>query len=221
MENVRLLESGDGSHTLYNAQLDETYHSTHGALTESRHVFIAHGLVPFLEKQPEAAVLEIGFGTGLNALLSLEKAVEMGKKITYHTLETFPLPAEVVNGLNYSQYFSPTLFEPFLAMHQAPWNGETVISENFLLTKLNTPLQEFSSSVLFDVIYFDAFAPRKQPEMWSAENMEKAIRNLKKGGIFVTYCATGQLRRDLKTLGLEVEKLPGPPGKREMTRGWK
>lgn len=219
MENIQLIESGDGSHTLYHSALDETYHSTHGALTESRHVFIRHGLLPAAEGRPEVAVLEIGFGTGLNALLSLEQALQGTCTVHYHTLETYPLPPDLVANLNYGQYFSGELADLFTALHEAPW-GETVrISERFHLTKHCVALQDFAPTVAFDVVYFDAFAPRKQPDMWEMDALERAVRPLREGGIFVTYCATGQLRRHLKALGLRVEKLPGPPGKREMTRG--
>lgn len=213
--------SKDGSHTLFIPHLNETYHSLHGAIQESLYVFIEAGLEQVIGKGKEIVVLEIGFGTGLNALLTLMYACRKGKKISYHTLEPFPLPGDVFEKLNYIDLLNaPDLKKDFLAMHEAK-NGELLqLGENFSFCRYMSSLETFTHEDLqADVVYFDAFAPAKQPEVWSLDNLQKVKRMMRTPGIFVTYCASGQFKRDLKQAGFEVETMQGPPGKKEMTRG--
>lgn len=204
---IKIIVTSDGSHSLLNTDLDETYHSIHGAVQESLHVFIKNGLD--LCKDP-VNVFEVGFGTGLNALLT----AQTGRLVNYTSIEAFPI-GDLWRELNFSN-------EVFKKIHECPWEEFYVITEKFRLKKIENDLRSFQVEPnSYDVIYFDAFAPSKQPEMWEFPVLEKVCSSLKSGGIFVTYCAKGQLKRDLKSLGLTVETLSGPPGKKEMTRGTK
>jgi tRNA U34 5-methylaminomethyl-2-thiouridine-forming methyltransferase MnmC len=220
MSTIELITTGDGSHSLLNTALDETYHSRHGALQESKYVFIQQGLNFFYEnsQQKEISVLEVGFGTGLNAWLTLQRAQELNINVHYTTLETFPLPSTLWPSLNYA---AGGHFEmDFHRLHQAPWDKAEVITPYFTLQKVQKSLQDFDAhGNRFDIVFFDAFAPNKQPELWEAPMLGKVVSMLGAAGVFVTYCAKGQLKRDLKSFDLEVESLPGPPGKREMVRG--
>lgn len=219
MNTIKIIVTGDGSHSLFNEALDETYHSRHGALQESLHVFIVHGFRYFVQKQKSKSVsiLEVGFGTGLNALLTLAEAIESDISVAYTSLETYPLSEEVWVKLNY-----PDTHNRFKELHRAEWEKWSQINSQFKLLKLEKSLQDVElDSQPYDLIYFDAFAPTKQPELWELKVLEKVVKTLKSGGMFVTYCAKGQLKRDLKSLGLIVESLPGPPGKREMVRALK
>jgi tRNA U34 5-methylaminomethyl-2-thiouridine-forming methyltransferase MnmC len=219
--SIEIITTSDGSHSLLNTELDETYHSRHGAVQESIHVFIKEGLDYFLQRKDatDIAILEVGFGTGLNALLTLQRAQEFSNSIHYTSLETYPIPEEIWSKLNYID--SVGLKEKFDQLHQAPWNSAVYILPNFELQKQNVTLQQADLSTGFDLIYFDAFAPNKQPEMWEIDVLKKVVDAMKVDGVFVTYCAKGQLKRDLKSLGLIVETLAGPPGKKEMVRGVK
>lgn len=216
---MEIIVTKDGSHSLLNTELNETYHSVHGALQESIHVFIKNGFDFALEKVKDESlsILEIGFGTGLNAILTLQRAQPISTKIQYTSLEAFPLSEEIWSKLNYTNTIG--LADYFDKMHRAPWDVETAILPNFHLLKRNVTLQQAELNASFDLVYFDAFAPNKQPEMWTLDILEKVVKAMKPSGVFVTYCAKGQLKRDLKSLGLEVETLPGPPGKKEMVRG--
>lgn len=222
MPDVTIITTSDGSHTLLNTSLNETYHSVHGALQESKHVFIQHGL-DFVGKNSGKSminILEVGFGTGLNALLTLQHATTKNLSIQYTTLETFPVEENIWSKLNYVE--SGEAKEQFEKLHRAKWNKEESVSSNFVIRKLHTTLQQAELELNhYDLIYFDAFAPNKQPEMWEAAMLHKITDAMKSGGLFVTYCAKGQLKRDLKSMGLTVETLAGPPGKREMVRAVK
>jgi tRNA U34 5-methylaminomethyl-2-thiouridine-forming methyltransferase MnmC len=213
----QLILTDDGSHSLFFPGLNETYHSRNGAMQESQHVFIANGLSR-LSEMDEIAILEVGFGTGLNALLSLIYCEKSKQKIRFTTLETFPIPVSIYQELNYAKLDFNT---QFLKLHEAEWGSEIQIDGQFLLCKMNKPLQEFEASEKFDLVFYDAFGPPAQPEMWSKEILNKVVTMMKSGGVFVTYCAKGQVRRDLEACGLLMERLPGPPGKREMLRGTK
>lgn len=219
MNTIKIIITGDGSHSLLNEALDETYHSRHGAVQESLHVFIEQGFNYLLNKQkPESiSILEVGFGTGLNALLTLTEAIKKELSVAYTSLETYPLSQEVWEHLNY-----PDPYHLLKELHNAEWQKWEEISTHFKLLKLEKSLQLVElQPEQFDLIYFDAFAPNKQPEMWELPMLDKVAKALKPGGVFITYCAKGQLKRDLKTLGMIVESLPGPPGKREMVRALK
>lgn len=219
MDDLEIITTSDGSHTLRNKSLNETYHSTHGAVQESMHVFIRHGLQYFHERQSsdQIAILEVGFGTGLNALLSLQYASKKNISIRYTTLEAFPLPEDVWSKLNYADPGKDQ--DHFRALHTGVWEDEVSVTPEFTLLKRNVRLQDAVFVEKYDLIFFDAFAPSVQPELWSRDMLEKVTSVLHPGCVFVTYSARGQLKRDLRSLGLEVETLPGPPGKNEMVRG--
>ncbi|MFN3403769.1 MAG: tRNA (5-methylaminomethyl-2-thiouridine)(34)-methyltransferase MnmD [Cytophagaceae bacterium] len=216
----RLLVSGDGSHTILNSELNETYHSHHGAMQESEYVFIKNGLDLIVEKTIN--VFEVGFGTGLNGLLTLHHSCMKAKSINYITLEPYPLDIRLVKELNYTESTQLSPFkEKFYKMHSAEFSHE-IQMQNFCFLKIKSRLEDYSYVPGFaDIIYFDAFAPSKQSEIWDFSNIEKLYAILKPGGILVTYCAQGQFKRNLKQASFIVETLPGPPGKKEMTRGIK
>lgn len=223
MPDIRIIETSDGSQSLYRKDLNETYHSTHGAITESQYVFIQHGL-DFLSEQgrESVSILEVGFGTGLNALLTLDWAKSHEQKITYSTLEPIPLAADIYTQLNYHQLINGSVNQADLKyLHEAEWEQEHQLTDNFTFFKTQSKLQDFQSEKDFDLVYYDAFAPSKQAEMWDYDVLEKTADLMAEGAVLVTYCARGQFKRDLAALGLSVETLKGPPGKKEMVRGVK
>lgn len=219
MATIKIIATEDGSHTLLNEELQETYHSRHGALQESAYVFIAKGLDALVN--PHAVnIFEVGFGTGLNALLAERWSSNNSIPVTYCTLEKYPIPDSIWSSLNYCATQPET--ETFERIHRAAWHQWIPVSPYFSIFKMNETLQDSDLSVLnADLVFFDAFAPNKQPEMWTLPMLAKVAGAMKTGALFVTYCAKGQLKRDLKSLGLQVESLPGPPGKREMVRAVK
>lgn len=213
-QKLEIRSTSDGSPTLFLSHLDETYHSMHGALQESMHVFIEHGLKTILKN--EIRILEVGLGTALNAALSFRQAAENKRSIYYTAIEPFPINLELSSQLLYGSDIDPVLRE----IHQAPWETE-VKMESGILLKHQLPIAEFDTQERFDLIYYDAFAPAKQAEMWTEERMHQMFSMLNEGGILVTYCANGQFKRNLKAAGFGIQSLPGPPGKREMTVGTK
>ena len=218
METILKL-SGDGSHTLFVPSINEHYHSTHGAIRESLHVYIHAGFDQCTER--EVNLLEIGFGTGLNALLTLLRAEELGKTVHYTTFEKYPLDMEQVRKLNYGDLIAPARKEAFMEIHDAPWNEWVEVTPRFRLKKVRqdvTRLGEFRPNTRFNVIYFDAFAPEKQPEMWTSDLFKQIHALSRPGALLTTYCAKGAVRRTLQEIGYQVEKLPGPPGKWEILR---
>ena len=215
--NYELRITEDGSHSLYVPEIDECYHSSHGAIQESRHIFIEAGLKSCLKN--EIVILEIGFGTGLNALLAYQYALKNGKNIHYITLEKFPVSIEQVKQLNYPSMMDESLNEIFKAMHEVAWNEPHEISPFFILEKIKVDFTEYQHINQYDVIFFDAFSPEKQPEMWLQSQFEKIAAQCNEGAILTTYCAKGIVRRALQSAGFKVERLPGPPGKREILRG--
>ena len=222
MTSLKVIATADGSHTLRNEDLAETYHSSHGAIQESKHVFIANGFEFYVSHGTpvEVSILEIGFGTGLNALLTLQRAIENQINVKYTSIEPFPVPAEVWRQLNYAQLLGLT--DAYEKLHQSSWDLPAEIHPHFHLQKRKTALEDITSfSTDFDIVYYDAFSPAKQPSLWTLAVLEKVVTALKDGGMFVTYCAKGALKRNLKALGLVTESLPGPPGKREMVRATK
>lgn len=206
----------DGSHTLFVPGIDECYHSTHGAIQESRHIFLEAGLKQCIKQ--EIRVLEIGFGTGLNAFLTLLEAEGSGKHIHYTSLELYPVEVEKALQLNYPAEIAPDKKIFFDRLHTSPWNAETEITPNFTLKKIETDFTGYIFEGKLDVVYFDAFSPEKQPEMWSKELFEKIYLHCNPGAILTTYCAKGIVRRAMQEAGFTVERLPGPPGKREILR---
>jgi tRNA U34 5-methylaminomethyl-2-thiouridine-forming methyltransferase MnmC len=217
---IEIIQTSDGSHSLYLKDKDETYHSKHGAIQESQHVFIGAGLKPFIAAGlQEIRILEVGFGTGLNALLTLLEAEKAETKIDYTSLEAFPLGAAITGQLNYGTELNAPL--EFEKIHAAPWGEKVAITAHFSLTKIHIPLEAFSTTDKFNLIYFDAFAPAVQPELWAEEVFHKIFEAMTSGGILVTYCSKGDVRRAMIAAGFQAEKVPGPPGKREMLRATK
>jgi tRNA U34 5-methylaminomethyl-2-thiouridine-forming methyltransferase MnmC len=213
-----LIITSDGSHSLRVPVLNETYHSTHGALRESLHVFVKAGFDHVASST--VCVLEVGLGTGLNALLTVKAAVEAGRQVAYYGIEAFPLSQNLTAQLNYAALLDhPQSKEWFRCIHDAAWGSVSAIAEGITLTKIHGAIQDTEwPGNFFDLVYFDAFAPQKQPEMWTPDVFAKVHGAMKSGGILVTYCAKGQVKRDLRSVGFSVESLPGPPGKREMIR---
>ncbi|HAD13425.1 MAG TPA: SAM-dependent methyltransferase [Saprospirales bacterium] len=216
-----IIESADGSHTIVSEVYGVPYHSRHGAITESGHVFIQMGLHWKSQWKDGMSVLEVGFGTGLNVFMSWLEAEKQGWKLQYQSLETDPISLEQAAALNY-----PAMLQvddraaAFLLLHELPWNQSQILSDHMTLEKTTIPLQQFVPDRKYDVIFFDAFAPQSQPELWEEPIFAKLAQALHPGGGLVTYCAQGEFRRRLRRAGFITERLPGPPGKREMTRAW-
>lgn len=205
----------DGSLTIRDERTGATFHSVNGAVQESTHVFIQTGLLLKLQQLTDLNILEVGFGTGLNAFLTF-KQMEKHKRLFYAAIDLYPLATEIFAQLNYSSNEEEKkLFDNITT---SPFNKDIVIDSNHLLHKYEIDFTAFNSDRKFDLIYFDAFSPAEQPELWTAPVMEKCASLLKSNGILVTYCAQGQFKRNLKAAGFEVEGLPGPPGKRQITR---
>ena len=226
-QSVQIIETGDGSHSVLNTALNETYHSRHGALRESEHVFIQHGLHAWWKQHPAASsvrILEVGMGTGLNVILTLREALRLKEKaVHYTTLEPYPLSEEVIEQLNYLHLLDDeTLSHHFTKIHRAAWEEDQLLLPNFTLRKVQSTLETFvATSLSYDLVYFDAFAPNKQAELWELPVLRQVVALMGEDAIFVTYSAKGQLKRDLKAIGLLVETLAGPPGKAEMVRATK
>ncbi len=217
----KVIQTKDNSKTLLITENDDTYHSIHGALTESNHVFIKHGLKSSTH-QNELRIFEMGFGTGLNCMLTLDYAIKENLTILYHTIEIQPVTPKEISELEYESLFPPAIQSYFNTIHTCSWNEQNAIHPNFTIKKIQSSLlQHHESSGYFDLVYFDAFGPKSQPELWETEVMNKMFEWLKPGGTIITYCAQGQFKRNLKAAGFTVENLPGPPGKREITRGIK
>lgn len=213
-----IIQTSDGSTTIHLPDWDESYHSKHGAIQEAIHVFIKNGFSLF-EAKP-VAVLEIGFGTGLNAFITLLEAQKNKQHVNYTGVEAYPVAPEEIVSMNYAKELGAEN-DQFLKLHQTPWETENAISDYFSLTKRKQFFHEIDEQSRFDLIYFDAFGYRVQPELWSLEIFEKMYAALKPGGILVTYAARGVIKRNMTAAGFTVEKLAGPPGKREMFRATK
>jgi tRNA U34 5-methylaminomethyl-2-thiouridine-forming methyltransferase MnmC len=217
---LELKKTADGSFTLYVPGLDEHYHSYHGALQEAKHVFIENGVLSL--KSKKIRILEVGFGTGLNALLTACESVVLEREIEYVGVEAYPVPIELLQKMDYASLIDhKNAFKFYNHMIQDVWGKEQLIHDSFKLTKVKQKIENYECDETFDIIYFDAFGPRVQEEMWTIAIMEKMHNSLNVNGFLVTYCAKGQFKRDLKTVGFQVFDLPGPPGKREMVRAVK
>ncbi len=214
------IRTADGSLTLRHATLDEPYHSRHGAVQESTHVFIRHGLEH--RGLPAVDVLEIGLGTGLNLLLTWVRCLEGKLAVHYTALEPFPLTMEQLEALGHCEELAwPGLHAPFVALMMGEEGIWRQADGGLRFRRSATAVQEFNEQDMYDVVYFDAFAPDKQPDMWTAEVFARMFDALRPGGVLVTYCAKGVVRRTMQAAGFKVERLPGPPGKREMLRATK
>jgi tRNA U34 5-methylaminomethyl-2-thiouridine-forming methyltransferase MnmC len=228
--DLRLIITGDGSHTLYVPSLNEHYHSVFGAVQESRHIYIGAGLNYPGPVSGSVNLLEVGFGTGLNALLTCLEAESLGIIVRYQSLEMYPLSVEMTSQLNFPEQMtsqiksgiemtSQTIPALFRKIHAAPWNEWAEITEWFIVNKTHADLKTFvADPELFDLVYFDAFGPDVQPQMWTADIFRMLFRAMKPGAVLVTYSTKGVVKRNLKSAGFEIEKLPGPPGKREILR---
>jgi len=215
--------TSDGSHTIYHESLGEGYHSSHGALAESRHIFIEAAFIPASLRQKAVNILEVGFGTGLNALLTQFEAETMGKQVVYTAIEAFPLEEETWSQLNYPRLLcSVDYSKVFEKLHLAAWGKTEELSNFFHIHKIYTRLQDYLPGPnQFDAVYFDAFSPAVQPELWTTEIFMKLFMAMKPGAVMTTYSVKGDVIRSMKAAGFTTEKIPGPPGKRQITRAVK
>ena len=220
--NVEIITTKDGSHTLFSPHFNEIYHSRHGAIAESSHVFILNGLQQVATTPIH--LFEVGFGTGLNALLAWEFAMQNKIETAYHGIELYPISNETAQALNYPQALNNNqeTTTVFAQMHACEWEKQHTISNYFSFKKEQGSIQEANlPKHYFDIVFFDAFAPAAQQELWHLTIFSKLYDTLKNNGILVTYCSKGIVRRTMLQAGFEVEKTPGPPGKREMLRAVK
>ncbi len=213
----QIITTEDGSTTIYISEIDETYHSSFGAINESKHIFIDAGLLHCNKK--DISILEVGFGTGLNAFLTLLETKLRTINITYTTFELFPLDKDILSKLNFK--FNSHTQELFNLIHNAQWGKLTNITQNFSIQKIKADFTKTEQLPIFDVCYFDAFSPQKQPYMWDIGIFERLFSYANRNAILTTYCAKGEVRRNLQKVGFVVERLPGPKGKREILRGTK
>lgn len=220
---LSVVNTADGSKTIYNSLINENYHSKNGALQESNHVFLNSGLRYYLADQSikEVAILEVGFGTGLNFLITADFCSSKEIKLNYVGIEAYPLSIDLIKQTGYDELVSPAIWDIFVANYEACLVQNTPLNAFSDLHIAHIDAQKFQTDLLFDVIYFDAFAVINQPELWTHDFITKIVNFLKPGGIFVTYSITGNLKRSMKLLGLKVEKAPGAAGKREMLRAVK
>lgn len=216
----KIIVTADGSSTIYLPEWDENYHSKHGAIQEAKHVFIKSGLSLFANQN--ISILEIGFGTGLNSFITFLEAPKHNLIIDYVGVEAYPVSAEEIEKLNYVSELNAEEFQKvFSEMHEQQWEVQNKLSSSFSLTKRKQFFNEIKDENRFDLIYFDAFGARVQPELWTEEIFEAMYKSLNPGGVLVTYCAKGSVRRAMIKVGFSIEKLAGPPGKREMLRATK
>ncbi len=217
---IRLMVTADGSHTAINQALDKPYHSIHGAYQESQRVYIELGLLPAFEKFPhnELSIFEMGFGTGLNALMTAREADTHQRQVNYTAIDAYPMALEDARQLNYDDLFGTT-YLPIL--HESPWNQPVTVSSTFMLTKLEGQLQDVCIDTRFHLIYYDAFAPTAQPELWEPEIFAQMATLLLPGGLLTTYCSRSYVQRNMRAAGLTVEKHNGPMHKRDVLRAIK
>lgn len=220
---MEFVKTADGSKTLYHDQVGEHYHSKHGAQQESIHVFLNTGLRYWLDKESaqSASILEIGFGTGLNFLLTADYCSKNNVNLNYIGIEAYPLKPELIVQSEYNQYVNPEIWDQFVEIYAKALESKLSFNELIQLEIAHQKVMDFQSEERFDVIYFDAFAEIHQPEMWTPETLAHVCQFLNPGGVFVTYAITGNLKRAMKALGFSIEKAPGAPGKREMLRATK
>ncbi|MDR1197958.1 MAG: tRNA (5-methylaminomethyl-2-thiouridine)(34)-methyltransferase MnmD [Prevotellaceae bacterium] len=217
--NIHIVETLDGSHTLKSADIGEHYHSVNGAVQESMHVFIKNGFHSV--DKSRLSIFEAGFGTGLNAMLTFHEAEKCNKLIDYTTLELYPVDENIFLKLNYAEILNIDSGKYFLPLHTCEWNRNIELSKNFLFKKINTDLNEYADNKLFDIIYFDAFSPEKQAELWTETVFKKMFSILNTGGILVTYSSKGEVKRNLRSAGFTVMRLQGAAGKHHMIQAIK
>ena len=220
-----LIVTKDGSHSVAVPEWKASYHSLYGALNESLHVFIESGLKHWFNQHPtpgRCVIFEMGFGTGLNALLTIIEAKKLQCNVLYETVEAFPLEDAITQQLNYCEALQEASWQPvFESLHSCEWNKTQEITDLFSFKKIHAALADYTPTGPVNIIFYDAFAPAAQPELWTKEVFERMLSILAPDGILVTYCSKGDVRRALLAAGFTVEKIPGPPGKREMIRASK
>jgi len=217
-----IILTSDRSHSIAIPAMNVTYHSTHGAIQESMHVFIEAGLHHIAAGKDQISIFEMGFGSGLNALLSIAEAEKKQQKIFYETVEADPLEANMYSLLNYCKQLNrPDLQPLFELLHRCAWNTKAEITPYFSFRKNSGSLVDFLTEQQFNVVYFDAFAPEVQPELWTPDIFKKLYGWMKTGAVLTTYCSKSIVRKAMAEAGLIVEKIPGPPHKREMVRAVK
>ena len=209
----------DGSHSIFSEKFDALYHSKHGAIQESMHIFIEAGLNHRFKDNENINILEMGFGTGLNLLLTHIESESKSSKFTYHTVEAYPITAEIAKDLNYLKILErQDLEKTFVGYHESTWNETHELSNQFSYQKHLVRLEDSHFDIKFDLVFYDAFAPECQEELWTVEIFSHIVRFLNPGAVLVSYCAKGDFKRALLAAGFDIEKIPGPPGKREMIR---
>ena len=222
MQTDQVIETQDGSHSIISHKYGVSYHSKYGAITESMHVFIKAGLYPKIASSSKIDILEIGFGTGLNALMTFLETEKKKIQVYYEGVEAYPLKSDQYQILNYSELLKVPEHQPtFMQLHTSPWEEDILLNSNFTFRKTKLLFEKINKSNCFDLIYFDAFAPSAQPELWEEEVLRIMYEALRTDGVLVTYCAKGVVKRCLRNIGFKVESLAGPPGKREMTKAIK
>lgn len=222
MYEKRLITTEDGSHSIELIGKDEQYHSVHGAIQESQHIFINFGLKQIAEIKNEISILEVGMGTGLNLFLSYLFSKNKEQRINYLALEPFPIESEIWKELNYAQQLNRTkLQSDFEKIHSSNWNDKTKLSDNFTFNKKQMSILDIDFNQKFDLVYFDAFNPDLEPGLWTEDVFKKIFGSMKPGSLLTTYSTKGIVKRALKSCGFEIEKNPGPPGKREILNAWK
>lgn len=220
---MEFINTADGSKTLYQEAVGEHYHSKHGALRESKHVFLDAGLRFFLDlyQQKHISILEVGFGTGLNFLVSADYCLEHGIHLLYNGVETHPLAVDLLATSGYRNYIGEEVWQGFLNSYTQALKQKVFLQPTIEYRISVQPILDHSAPAYADVVFFDAFAEVHQPEMWTPETLAHVASLMKPGGVFVTYAITGNLKRTLKALEFDIEKVPGAPGKREMLRAIK
>lgn len=226
INKIEVKMTKDGSHTLMSSLFDDSYHAHNGAMSESEHVYIQAGFEQLADGFEQVNILELGFGSGMNAILTLisalEKTGEIERPIRFTSIEAYPIPMAIIAQLNYKTGFSPEIAAMFDKLHQAPWDCDVEITPGFTLHKVHGKLQSFTAdNNSVNLVFYDAFAPSKQPELWLQENFDAIFPMMQTGGMLVSYCANGQFKRNLKAAGFNVKAYPGALGRREMTRAWK
>lgn len=219
----KIITTADGSKTIHLESWNEQYHSKHGAFQEANHVYINKGFLHRVDtfQGNTIEVLEIGFGTALNAMLTFTESIKQSLKINYTAYEAYPVQELELEALNYESKFPSNYVDFFKKMHTVSWNEFFEIAPHFFLNKQLKKFDQLEAANTYDLIFYDAFGPRVQPELWTEKLFQKMFNSLKNNGILVTYCAKGSVRRTMQAVGFNTERLPGPPGKREMLRATK
>ncbi len=217
--NLKIINTNDGSSTLYSAEFKDHYHSVFGAINESKHVFIDAGL-KYLDTKT-IKIFEVGFGTGLNGLLTFLESSKQNTNIEYTAIELYPVSYNIAKKLNYTSYLNQQAKDIFNKIHQSEWNKKVELSNHFQLTKIKADFNQFTFTEKYDLIFFDAFGPEKQPDLWSPGNFTKLYQSLNNFGVLTTYSSKGFVKQNLRDAGFKVQRLPGPEGKRHILRAIK